>query len=48
MAVEKWIAGAGVGLTWSDAFSTATLNSITSNYAILSDHQWEHGSKGRA
>src|SRR6266481_4211067 len=39
MAVEKWIAGSGVGLTYTDAFSTATLNSITSGNAILSDLQ---------
>jgi hypothetical protein len=37
MATEKWIAGSGVGLTWTDAFSTATLNSIASGNAILSD-----------
>ena len=37
MSTEKWIAGSGVGLTWSDAFSTATLNSIASGNAILSD-----------
>lgn len=39
MATEKWIAGSGVGLTWTDAFSTATLNSIASGNAILSDLQ---------
>ena len=37
MAAEKWIAGSGQGLTWGDAFSTATLNSIASGNAILSD-----------
>ncbi len=37
MAVEKWIGGSGQGLTWGDAFSTATLNSITNGNAILSD-----------
>lgn len=37
MAVEKWIAGSGQGLTWGDAFSTATLNSIANGNAILSD-----------
>ena len=37
MATEKWIAGSGAGLTWADAFSTATLNSIASGNAILSD-----------
>lgn len=37
MPTEKWISGAGQGLTWGDAFSTATLNSIASGNAILSD-----------
>lgn len=37
MATEKWIAGSGAGLTWADAFSTATLNSIANGNAILSD-----------
>lgn len=37
MATEKWIAGSGQGLTWGDAFSTATLNSISNSNAILSD-----------
>src|SRR6186997_269879 len=32
-----WSAGFGVGLTWTDAFSTATLNSIASTNGILSD-----------
>jgi hypothetical protein len=36
MATEKWIAGAGVGFTWTDAFATATLNSIASGNAIAS------------
>ena len=36
MATEKWIAGSGQGLTWGDAFATATLNSIASGNAILS------------
>jgi hypothetical protein len=35
----SWVAGLGVGLTWTDAFSTATLNSIASTNAILSDLQ---------
>jgi hypothetical protein len=39
VATEKWIAGSGVGLTWTDAFSTATLNSIANGNAILSDLQ---------
>jgi hypothetical protein len=32
-----WTAGSGAGLTWADAFSTATLNSIASTNGILSD-----------
>jgi hypothetical protein len=44
MATEKWIAGSGVGLTWTDAFSTATLNSIASGNAILSDLQIDNSS----
>lgn len=36
-ARERWKAGSGVGFTWTDAFSTATLNSIASGNAILSD-----------
>ena len=39
MATEKWVGGSGVGLTYTDAFSTATLNSIASGNAILSDLQ---------
>lgn len=44
MATEKWIAGSGQGLTWGDAFSTATLNSIASGNAILSDLQIDNSS----
>lgn len=36
MAVEKWVGGAGQGLTWGDAFATATLDSIANGNAILS------------
>lgn len=36
-STQKWVAGSGVGFTWTDAFSTATLNSIASASAILSD-----------
>lgn len=39
MATEKWIAGSGVGLTWTAAFTAATLNSIASGNAIISDVQ---------
>lgn len=44
MATEKWIAGSGQGLTYGDAFSTATLNSIASGNAILSDLQIDNSS----
>src|SRR5215469_1958505 len=36
MATEKWIAGSGVGLTWTAAFGSSDLNSIASGNAILS------------
>jgi hypothetical protein len=39
VAVEKWAAGAGVGLTWTNAFTSSTLNSIVSGNSILSDLQ---------
>lgn len=39
MATEKWIAGSGVGLTWTAAFTASTLNSIVNGNAILSDLQ---------
>ncbi len=37
MSVEKWIGGSGQGLTWGNAFTGSTLNSIASGNAILSD-----------
>jgi hypothetical protein len=37
MATEKWIGGSGQGLTWGNAFTGSTLNSIASGNAILSD-----------
>ena len=37
MATERWIAGSGQGLTWGNAFTGSTLNSIASGNAILSD-----------
>ena len=43
MATEKWIAGT-VGLTWANAFSTGTLNSIAAGNAILSDLQLDNSS----
>jgi hypothetical protein len=36
-AASLWVAGSGAGLTWADIFSTATLNSIASGNAVLSD-----------
>src|SRR6266702_5764532 len=45
MAIEKWIGGTlGTGLTWTDAFSTATLNWIANGNAILSDISFTNGS----
>lgn len=35
--VEKWVAGSGVGLTWTAAFTASTLDTIASGNAILSD-----------
>jgi len=37
MAIEKWVAGSGQGLSWGNAFTGSTLNSIASGNAILSD-----------
>jgi hypothetical protein len=37
MSTEKWIAGSGQGLTWGDAFTGSTLNSLASGNALLSD-----------
>jgi hypothetical protein len=37
MATEKWISGSGQGLTWGNAFTGTTLNSIASGNAIISD-----------
>jgi len=39
MATERWVAGSGVGYTWTAAFTSSTLNSIASGNAILSDLQ---------
>src|SRR5215469_7911231 len=44
MAIEKWVGGSLQGLTWGNAFSTATLNSIASGNAILSDLSLANGS----
>jgi len=35
--VARWLAGSGVGLTWTAAFTSSTLNSIASTNGILSD-----------
>jgi hypothetical protein len=37
MATEKWIAGSGQGLTWGDAFTGSTLNSLANVSSLLSD-----------
>lgn len=39
MATEKWIAGSGVGLTWTAAVTASVLNSIVNGNAIISDVQ---------
>lgn len=44
MATEKWIAGSGVGLTWTAGFTASTLNSIVNGNAILSDLQIDNSS----
>src|SRR5262245_48942883 len=44
MATEKWIAGSGQGLTWGNAFTSSTLNSIANGNAILSDLQIDNSS----
>lgn len=38
MAVEHWVAGSGVGLTWTSCFSTE-INSLVSGNAVLSATQ---------
>lgn len=37
MSTEKYVSGSGQGLTWGDAFSTATLNGVPNADSILSD-----------
>lgn len=37
MATEKWIAGSGVGFTWTAAITGSTLNSLANGNALLSD-----------
>jgi hypothetical protein len=41
---EKWIGGSGQGLTWGNAFTGSTLNSIANGNAILSDLQIDNSS----
>lgn len=36
MATEKWIAGSGVGYTWTTCFVTANLTSLANNVSMLS------------
>ena len=36
MAVEKWIGGSGVGLTWATCISSNDLVSLPSSYAVMS------------
>jgi len=44
MSTEKWIGGSGQGLTWGNAFTGSTLNSIASGNAIISDIQIDNSS----
>src|SRR5438552_11878804 len=44
MATEKWIAGSGQGLTFGNAFTSSTLNSIANGNAIISDLQIDNSS----
>jgi hypothetical protein len=37
VATEKWIAGSLAGLSWANAYTASTLNSIANGNAILSD-----------
>jgi hypothetical protein len=36
MAVERWVAGSGVGLTWTNCFQAADINSLASGSSVLS------------
>lgn len=44
MATEKWIAGSGVGLTWTAAITGSTMNSLANGNALLSDVQIDNTS----
>jgi hypothetical protein len=43
MATEKWIAGSGVGLTWTSCFG-AEINSVVDGNAVLSSTQIDNSS----
>lgn len=43
MATEKWIAGSGVGLTWTLTGSTTTLDTLASSNAILTSSDITNG-----
>jgi hypothetical protein len=36
VATQKWIAGSGVGLTWTSCFAAADINSLANNSSVLS------------
>lgn len=36
MATEKWVAGSGVGFTWTQCFATADLTSLANGSSVLS------------
>lgn len=44
MATEKWIAGSGVGLTWTTMVTASVLNSIVNGNAIISDTNIDNSS----
>src|ERR1700745_4260876 len=37
MATEKWIAGSGVGFTWTACFAAADINSLANGSSVLSN-----------
>lgn len=37
MAVEKWVGGSGVGLTWTACFAAADINSLANASSVLSN-----------
>lgn len=37
MATERWIAGSGVGLTWTNAITATNLNALANGNALASD-----------